>query len=46
MPSRRPQEFRTSSIRPRVSSSLAILKGYPITFVLGWSLEIVSIRVV
>lgn len=25
--SRRPQELRTSSIRPRVSSSLATLKG-------------------
>jgi len=40
-----PQEFRTSSIRPRVSSSAATLKGYPINFVLGCSFVMDSIRV-
>ena len=30
-----PHEFSTSSIKPSVSSSLVILYGYPITFVLG-----------
>jgi hypothetical protein len=42
--SRRPQELRTSSIRPRVSSSLATLKGQPIIFVLGCSLATLSMR--
>lgn len=37
-----PKELRTSSISPRVSSSLATLKGYSITFVFGNSFAMVS----
>ena len=36
--SRRPQEFRMSSIRTSVSSSEDVLYGYPITLVLGYCL--------
>jgi hypothetical protein len=34
----RPHEFSTSSIRLKVSSSLVILYGCPMTFVFGYSL--------
>jgi hypothetical protein len=40
-----PQEFKTSSMRPRTSSSFATLNGYPIIFVLGESFATSSIRV-
>lgn len=36
--SRRPKEFRTSSMSCNVSCSLEILRGYPMTFVLGYFL--------
>jgi len=42
--SSRPQEFRTSSIRPSVSSSLATLNGYPMIFVFGESFATSSIK--
>jgi hypothetical protein len=44
--SRRPQVFSTSSISPRVSSSAATLKGYPIILVFGESFATSSMRVV
>lgn len=43
--SRRPKALRTSSMRVTVSSSLAMLKGYGINLVFGWSLDTVAVRV-
>ncbi len=39
-----PQEFKMSSIKPSVSSSLATLNGYPMIFVFGLSFATESIR--
>ena len=43
--SRRPKEFRISSIRVRVSASEATVRGYGMILVLGEDLEVVSIKV-